>query len=61
METKDKIVNIINNYNPELAAEEILRLFEVRRILIDFGIWLDKNDVFIENGNITENVDTFLR
>ena len=29
METKDRIINIINNYSPELAAEEILLLFGV--------------------------------
>ena len=33
----------------------------VRCMLIDFGIWLDKNDIVLENGNITENVDKFIK
>ena len=31
VKTKDKIINIINNYSPELAAEEILLLFGVMK------------------------------
>lgn len=29
--------------------------------LIDFGIWLDKNDIVLENGNITESVRLYLK
>ena len=38
-----------------------LHISDVRCMLIDFGIWLDKNDIFLENGNITENVDKFIK
>lgn len=38
-----------------------LHISDVRCMLIDFGIWLDKNDVVLENGNITENVDKFIK
>jgi hypothetical protein len=38
-----------------------LNIYDVRCILIDFGIWLDKNDIIIENGNITKNVDKFIK
>ena len=31
METEDRIINIINNCSPELAAEEILLLFGVMK------------------------------
>ena len=29
-------------------------------LLIDFGIWLDKNDRHLENGNITKAVNDYL-
>jgi hypothetical protein len=37
-----------------------MNILDVKCMLIDFGIWLDKNDRHLENGNITENVDDFL-
>jgi hypothetical protein len=43
------------------STEEMLLLSNLRGMLIDFGIWLDKNDKQLENGNITENVDEFLK
>jgi len=43
------------------STKEMLLLSNVRGMLIDFGIWLDKNDKQLENGNITENVDEFLK
>ena len=42
-------------------SNEKLHISDVRRMLIDFGIWIDKNDRYLENGNITKNVDEFLK
>lgn len=42
----DRLAEIMNKY--------------AKKLLIDFGIWLDKNERFIENGNITKNVNDFL-
>jgi len=38
-----------------------LHISDVRYMLINFGIWLDKNDIVLENGNITESVDKFFK
>ena len=43
MEKKQKIIDIINNYSPELAAEEILLLFSVSK-----RAWMIGNFVNIE-------------
>jgi hypothetical protein len=51
-----------DNKNTELNdTDKKLHISDVRRMLIDFGIWIDKNDRYLENGNITKNVDEFLK
>ena len=48
MEQKQKVIDIINNYSPELAAEEILLLFSVssrREQLIAFFDKASDNDI----------------
>ncbi len=50
------------NKNTEVDnTDKKLHISDVRRMLIDFGIWIDKNDRYLENGNITKNVDEFLK
>ena len=50
------------SYEPVYKNDtEKLNISDVRCMLIDFGIWLDKNDIIIENESITENVDKFLK
>ena len=50
------------SYEPVYKNDtEKLNISDVRCMLIDFGIWLDKNEKQLENGNITENVDEFLK
>ena len=50
------------SYEPVYKKDtEKLNISDVRCMLIDFGIWLNKNDIVIENGNITENADKFLK
>lgn len=34
---------------------------KLREALIDFGIYIDKKDIHLENGNISENVDAYLK
>jgi hypothetical protein len=49
-------------YDPVyIKNTEKLNISDVKRILIDFGIWLDKNDRQLENGNITKNVNDYLK
>jgi transposase-like protein len=36
MNTKEKIIKIINNHSPELAAEEILLLFGVSGLVCEY-------------------------
>jgi hypothetical protein len=51
-----------DNKNTELNdTDKKLHISDVRSMLIDFGIWLDKNDRYLQNGNITKNVDEFLK
>lgn len=56
------IVSDCNNKESYEVADLMVEFTNdnIRRILIDFGLWLDKNDRQLENGNITESVDEFL-
>jgi hypothetical protein len=48
----------INNNDIEFVLSDVVGQSEQ---LVAFGIWLDKNDKHLENGNITETVQDFLK
>lgn len=58
-ESKQAVLDAMDEY-----ADEKLRLSNVvgqSEQLVAFGIWLDKNDKHLENGNITETVQEYLK
>lgn len=71
MEAKDRLEELIKSeeINSLDAAkqegfikgwDEALLLGKAEQ-LVSFGIWIDKNDIHLENGNITETVKEYLK
>lgn len=54
-----KCINMVKEY--ETQALSLHNVVGRSEQLVAFGIWLDKNDKHLENGNITETVKEYLK